>query len=151
SGTGALSTKVDLPVGASVTFSFSANISPNATGTLVNTATVTPPPGETDNNPNNNTATDTDTLTPMSDLHITKLDNVGGIFNQQTNTPTGGAVGAGHDNTVTYTIVVSNSGPSTAVNQTVTDNTLTGIAVSDSWSAIASPGSSVTTGSGTGN
>src|SRR5262249_57334421 len=60
SGTGALSTKVDLPSGASVTFSFSAHISATATGNLVNTATVTPPSGVTDTNLNNNSATDTD-------------------------------------------------------------------------------------------
>jgi hypothetical protein len=54
---------------------------------------------------------------------------------------------------VHYTIVVSNSGPSTAVGVPVTDNDLTGLAgwVSDSWTAVASGSSTVTTASGTGN
>src|SRR5262245_12363159 len=60
------STLVALPSGASVTFSFSANIAPAATGTLVNTATVNVPPG--DNTPNDNTATDTDTIVQVADL-----------------------------------------------------------------------------------
>src|SRR5262249_7938121 len=46
-----------------------------------------------------------------------------------------------------------NSGPSTAVNVPVNDTDLTGLAgwVSDSWTAVASGSSSVTTASGTGN
>ena len=53
---------VNLPVGASVTFTVTATISAAATGTLSNTATITPPGGVTDPNPGNNSATDTDTL-----------------------------------------------------------------------------------------
>jgi uncharacterized repeat protein (TIGR01451 family) len=54
---------------------------------------------------------------------------------------------------VVYTIVVSNSGPSTAVGQTVTDSDLTALAgwVGDTWTAVASSGSSVATASGSGN
>ena len=50
----------------------------------------------------------------------------------------------------TYTIVVSNAGPSTAVDQAVTDifpSAITAV----SWTAVASPGSSVAQASGTGN
>jgi uncharacterized repeat protein (TIGR01451 family) len=60
SGTNNLSTKVDLPAGATVTFSFTAK---NVTGSsLANTATVTAPSGVSDTNANNNSDTDTDTV-----------------------------------------------------------------------------------------
>jgi uncharacterized repeat protein (TIGR01451 family) len=44
-GSGALATAVNLPVNASVTFTFTTTINPSATGSLVNAATVTPPGG----------------------------------------------------------------------------------------------------------
>ena len=77
----------------------------SATGDLVNTATVTAN-NETDSVPANNTATDTDTLDAQADLSITKDDG------SLTYTPGG---------TVTYTIVVSNAGPSDAVDASVAD------------------------------
>ena len=50
----------------------------------------------------------------------------------------------------TYTIVVSNAGPSTAVAQQVTDYFPAAI-TAVSWTAVASAGSSVAAASGTGN
>ena len=50
----------------------------------------------------------------------------------------------------TYTIVVSNNGPSTAVDQAVTDLFPSAITAA-SWTAVASPGSSVAVASGIGN
>jgi uncharacterized repeat protein (TIGR01451 family) len=135
SGTGALATTVDLPVNATVTFTFTVQIDPSATGTLVNTATIAPPSGVTDTNPANNTATDTDILTPQSDVSITKDNGV-------TSVVPGGST--------TYAIVVRNAGPSTAVDQTVTDNFPSAI-TAVSWTAVASTGSSVALASGTGN
>jgi uncharacterized repeat protein (TIGR01451 family) len=135
SGTGALATTVNLPAGASVTFSFMVQVDPGATGTLANTATVTPPAGVTDTNPANNTASDSDTLTPQSDLSITKTD---------------GVLAAVPGGSTTYTIVVSNKGPSTAVDQAVTDNFPASI-TAVSWTAVASAGSSVAAASGSGN
>lgn len=61
-GVGNINTLVNLPVGSSVTIVATVNISPNATGNLVNTATITAPAGVTDANQANNSATDTDTL-----------------------------------------------------------------------------------------
>src|SRR5262249_22618065 len=52
-----------LPAGPAI-FTAVAQLSPPATGALVNTATVSPPPGLLDTTPANNTATDTDTLMP---------------------------------------------------------------------------------------
>ena len=64
SGTGALNDTISsLANGASVTYTMIVQISPAATGTLVNTVTATPPP-VVDPNLTNNTAIDTDTLTP---------------------------------------------------------------------------------------
>src|SRR5262249_27012468 len=45
SGSGALATTINLPVDASVIFSFTVQIDPTATGVLVNTASATPPGG----------------------------------------------------------------------------------------------------------
>jgi Domain of unknown function DUF11 len=87
---------VDLPANASVTFSFTVQISPLATGTYINTATVSPPAGVTDNDPGNNSATDSDTLTPQADLSITKTDGVTSVVPGTVDT---------------YTITVTNNGP----------------------------------------
>ena len=106
SGSGALATTVDLPSGSSVIFSFNVEIDPSATGTLVNTATVSPPAGTTDPNPGNNTATDTDTLTPQADLAVTKDDGKTTVVPGTSDT---------------YTITVTNNGPSTVTSLTLTD------------------------------
>jgi len=59
SGTGGIADgSVNLPVGASVTYSLTMQVPANFTGTLANTATVTPGPDNTDPNPANNSATD---------------------------------------------------------------------------------------------
>jgi uncharacterized repeat protein (TIGR01451 family) len=143
SGTGNIdNVLVTLLPGGTVTFTVTAHIrpDPSATGTASNTATVGPdtvtPP-----TPDDNTATDTLTLTPQYDLAITKSDDVGG------------KIVPGQDNTVTFTIVASNAGPSTATDVPVNDTTvesLTGFQ-SATWTAAASAGSSVATPSGTGN
>ena len=107
----------------------------SATGTLSNTATVAAPAGVTDPNPGNNRATDTDTLTPQADLSITKTDGV-----------TIGDPGLA----VTYTIIVSNAGPSNAAGATVTD-TFPAPLTGDSWTAVATGGATGCTAGGTGN
>src|SRR5262249_9921417 len=132
SGSGALSTTVDLPVNASVTFTFTVQIDPSAIGTLENTATVTAPTRTTDPNPTNDSANDVDNLTPQADLAITKTD---------------GVLAAVPGTSTTYTIVVSNAGPSTAVDQAVTDFFPSAIS-SVRWTAVASPSSSVAATSG---
>jgi uncharacterized repeat protein (TIGR01451 family) len=126
SGTGNINVTGNLAAGGSVTFTVVATIDPNATGNLVNTATVTPPAGTTDPNPNNNSATDTDTPAPVADLSITKTDNSGGY------TP---------GTSTTYTIVVTNNGPSAVTGATVTDNFPAAI-TSATWTASYSAGSS---------
>jgi uncharacterized repeat protein (TIGR01451 family) len=134
-GAGDLATTVNLPVNASVTFRFTVQVDPSATGTLVNTATVAPPDGVTDPTPGNDNAIDTDALTPQADLSITKTDGIDAAI-------PGGST--------RYTIVVSNTGSSTAVDQLVEDRFPPEITAA-SWTAVASPGSSVAATSGTGD
>ncbi len=136
SGSGSIDTTVDLAVNGTATFTLKANVAANASGSLTNKATVTAPAGVTDADPSNNAATDTDTLTPQGDLSVTKTDGA----TMSTAVP---------GSSVTYTVVASNSGPSTAI----------GVAVNDappaasgtiSWSCAATTGSTCPA-SGTGN
>ena len=97
---------MNLPVGSTVTYTLTGTVNAAATGTLANTATVAVPSGVTDPTPANNSATDTDTLTPQADLRITKTDGKS-------------SVAAGSSDT--YTIVVTNAGPSAVSGTTVID------------------------------
>ncbi len=63
-GPGAINHAVDIAVGGTLTYTMSATLVPNATGTLVNTATVSTPGTTPDPNSLNNSATDTDTILP---------------------------------------------------------------------------------------
>jgi uncharacterized repeat protein (TIGR01451 family) len=134
SGTGNISDTVDLPANGSVTYTVTANISATATGNLTNTATITPPSGTTDPVPSNNSSTDTDTPNSQANLAITKTDGV-------TSVNTGSST--------TYTIVVSNTGPSDVIGATVTD-TFPPAITSVSWTCAGSSGGTCTA-SGTGD
>ncbi len=76
------------------------------TGSLINTATVTPPLGVTDSVPGNDTATDNSGAGPQADLTISK-----------TGSPNPYVPSA----LLTYTIVVSNAGPSNVSSARVQD------------------------------
>ena len=95
-----------LATGGSTSFHLTLAIDAGLTGSLANTATVTPPSGVTDPTGGNNSSTDTDTLTPRADLSISKTD---------------GKTSAVPGTDVTYTITVTNSGPSTVVDALVSD------------------------------
>ena len=125
SGSGNITASVNLLAGGSATFTLVATISQGAVGNLVNTATVTAPGGVTDPNLANNSATDTDTLTPLADLGITKSDGV-------TSVNAGG--------TTTYTIVVSNVGPSAANGAVFTDPAVANLSVTSVTCGSASGG-----------
>ncbi|HXI11176.1 MAG TPA: hypothetical protein VNM92_00825 [Thermoanaerobaculia bacterium] len=102
-------TGLNLAAGQSVTLTLSGTVSAGAAGNLVNTATVAPPSGTTDPTPGNNSSTDTDTLAqtpPTADLSILKSDN------SATYTP---------GDVISYTIIVTNNGPSTVTSMTVID------------------------------
>src|SRR5262245_52530314 len=133
SGSGNINDTVNLPTGASVTYTVSAAITAARRVGLSNTATVSAPAGVTDPTPGNNSATDTDTLLPQADLAVTKTDGV-------TSAVAGGSV--------TYTITASNAGPSNAPGATVVDvlsSVLTG-----TWTC-AGAGGGTCTASGSGN
>src|SRR5205823_3737583 len=66
----------------------------------------------------NNSASDTDTLTPQNDVSVSKDDGVTSVV---------------PGTSTTYTVVVSNSGPSTATNVAVSDPLPAGV-TSFSWS-----------------
>ncbi len=130
SGSGNIADTVNLPAGASTTYTASCAISAAATGTLSNTATVTI---AGDPNAANNSATDTDTLTPQANLGITKTDGV------TTATPGG---------SVTYTITASNPGPSNAPGSTVADTFPASLTCT--WTCVGAGGGTCTA-SGSGN
>ena len=101
-----ISDSVDLIVGGTATYALVASIDPSSTRTLVNTATVTVPPGTADPAAGNNSDTDTDTLTPLADLQLVKSDSID---------PTPPFV------TYSYTLQVTNLGPSASSGVTVID------------------------------
>jgi|GEM_PF-1199688 len=103
---GNLNDTVTLATGGTITYRVTGIVAPDATGTLSNTATIAAPTGFTDQTPGNDSATDTDTLVPTGDLSITKTDGKATLV-------------PGTDNT--YTIVVSNPGPSNVVGAHVDD------------------------------
>ena len=143
SGTGAIHNTVTIPAGGSITYTVTAHISATATGSLSNTATVAAPTGVSDTNLSNNTATDTDTLTPTANLTVTKVDNRGG---SSITGATGSVAAAG---TITYTIIVSNTGPSTATGVNISDVFPSAI-LADTFTAAGTTGASGFSTAGTG-
>ena len=105
-GAGNIDDSVDLLANGTATYTLTATVDPAAAGTLDNTAGVTVPAGVTDPVPGNNAATDSDTLTPEADLELVKSDAPDPV------TPGG---------TLTYTLQLTNLGPSASTGMTVTD------------------------------
>jgi hypothetical protein len=132
-GTGNINELLTVAGGGTVTYTITGTVDPSATGTLVSTANVDTA-GINDNNTADNTATDTDTLTPVSDVAVSISSGV-------SNVTAGG--------TVTYTIVVTNAGPSTASGVSVSDVFPSAIAAA-SFTSTASGGATGNT-SGSGN
>ena len=132
SGTGDVMDTVDLPSGATVTYTVSGDVDADATGLLVNTVAVTAPGAVTDPDLSNNSATDVDNLVPTADLSVTKTD---GVATEVPGSP------------VSYTVVVSNAGPSDVVGATVID-VLPASLLGGSWTCVAAGGACVASGSG---
>ncbi len=106
-GNGNLAEPLSMPAGSSVNYTASCDIDSSATGTLSNTVTAVA--SVTDNTPGNNSATDNDTvLTPEADIAVSKDDGV-------TTAVPGITV-------LTYTITVSNNGPSDDPAVSLVDN-----------------------------
>lgn len=134
SGTGDLQETIDLPAGSTITYEATAALSPAATGLLVNTASAAAPAGITDPAVGNNSEEDSDTLAPRADLAIAKK------------TERSVAVPG---EPVTYTITVTNTGPSDAAGLSVLDAVPAALET-PAWTCAASAGSSCTA-SGTGD
>ncbi len=104
-GAGDLADTLAMPVGSSVTYTASCEIADDTTGTLSNTATITASVDDPDTG--NNSATDDDTvLIPETDLSILKEGSPD-------------PVAAGGE--LTYTLTVTNHGPSASSGSTLTD------------------------------
>jgi uncharacterized repeat protein (TIGR01451 family) len=110
-----------LPSGGSLVITI--NGTAPASGTLANTGSVSPPAGTSDPNLGNNSSTVSSNVTLVSNLSVTKDDG------SPTYTPGGGA---------TYTIVVTNSGPSDALSVTVDDPLPAGVTLSGNATCAAS-------------
>ena len=135
SGTGNINDTLTLPASSSVTYKATGKLNSSASGTLSNTAAVTPPNGANDPNSANNSATDTDTITYKADLKVTVNDGKT-------------AAVAGQKNT--YTIAVTNIGPSNVSGAVINDSfpsTFNGV----TYTATQTGGASGFTASGSGN
>ena len=113
-----------MPAGSTITYVVTGTVISTATGTISNTASVTPPFGSSQ------MATDTDNLSTLS---ITKSDDAGG-----SSPNTVGSVVTGQ--TLTYTFVVSNTGPGDVIGATITNPMPPSNFTLTSWTA-ASTGS----------
>ena len=91
---------------------FQAQVAGNASGSLINIATVSVPAGMTDTVPGNNAGSVTVTIGQAADLSLVKLAG--------NSTPSAGG-------TLTYSLVISNAGPSTAVGASFADSLPAGL------------------------
>ena len=103
---GDINDTVTVLAGGNLVYTVVAEIDPAATGNLVNTAVVTPPAGITDPNPGDNQSTDIDSLGGSTNLSVVKTDDPDPVV-------------AGE--TLTYTLLVSNAGPSASTGGEVID------------------------------
>ncbi|SFO47618.1 conserved repeat domain-containing protein/gliding motility-associated C-terminal domain-containing protein [Chitinophaga sp. YR627] len=136
SGTGNISqTIAKVPNGAAVTYTVIVSTPASFTGNLSNTASGSS--DATDPTPGNNTSTTPGiTPSPKADIAVAK-------------TTTATTFAPGED--VTYTITVTNNGPSDAANVKVIDNAPTGTTIK-SWTAVVKTGTvTLPAASGTGN
>jgi uncharacterized repeat protein (TIGR01451 family) len=101
----AVTATLNLTVGGRITLTVTGGLNASATGVVTNTVAINTPAGLTNTNPIT-TATDTTTLTPQADLSVSKSA-----------TPNPALAGAA----ITYTVIVTNAGPSTVSFITVTD------------------------------
>ena len=135
SGSGNINDTATLPPGSSITYKAAGKLSASATGTVSDKATVTVPSGITDPNTGNNSATDTDSIIFKADLKVTVID---------------GKTSATAGSKNTYTVVVTNAGPSKVIGAVIHDafpSTFTGV----TYTASQSGGASGFTASGSGN
>ena len=107
SGNGNIQDTVNMPVASKITYKAKGRVSSAATGTFANTATLALPADVRDPKTDNNSATDTDSIILRADLRVTVTDGKTTAI-------------AGTKNT--YTIVVTNGGPSTIPSAIINDS-----------------------------
>ena len=135
-GAGDIDALVTLPAGTSATFTLSGTVPAGTTGALINTATVTPPLEVTDPVPGDNAASDTNPTGPQANLAISKVSSP--------NPYVPGTL-------LTYTVVVTNDGPSNVSNARVQDSLPPALA-GFVWTCMASgAGASCASATGTGD
>jgi uncharacterized repeat protein (TIGR01451 family) len=106
SGSGGVSNSVNMPSGSTITYVITGNLSSQApAGTLSNSASISAPFDGFDANSANNSATDIDTCTPQANLAITKT----------------AATTVASDTDLTWTVTLTNAGPSDAHTVSITD------------------------------
>src|SRR5205823_2270047 len=139
SGSGNISTTVDLNSGAVATFTVSATVIASATGSVSNTASAAVPSGYFDPNTANNSKTISTPINARVDLVVDKSAS-----------PSPVNAGSG----ITYTVTVTNNGPSGVAGATVSDTfdatKLSGI----TWTCAVAPtaaGNACGAASGSGN
>ncbi|PKO00955.1 MAG: hypothetical protein CVU42_02225 [Chloroflexi bacterium HGW-Chloroflexi-4] len=101
--------------GAFYEFTLTADVTA-ISGSIENSISVTTPTGTLDPISSNNAATDTDTITPSANLSMTKEDGLDSVDAYDT---------------VVYTIVVANAGPSSANGAVFTDPTVSNLTISE--------------------
>ncbi len=134
SGSGAtIDEFVNLAPSGTVTFIATGTVASNARATMTTTATATLPAGVLDLTPLDLVSTDTTALSPIADITVLK---------------TGLPLTAVPGRTIIYTLIVSNTGPSSASGVDVADPLPMGIA-SATWTCNATAGSVCAQPSGT--
>jgi uncharacterized repeat protein (TIGR01451 family) len=116
SGTGNINDTVNMPSGGKITYTAKGKLNSASSSSVANTAQVTAPDGILDPYTANNTATDSDSITFKADLKVTVTD---------------GKTAAVAGTNDTYTMVVTNLGPSDAAGVVIQDTfpaTFTGVA-----------------------
>lgn len=106
--TGNINTDVNLNPNGSATFAISATVISSASGPLVNSAALISPLSPSTNN---KTASDTTTIVPKADLALAVTAPVSAVPTTQ----------------VTYTVTVTNSGPSNVTGLTLVDELASGV------------------------
>ncbi len=129
----ALADTLDMAANTALTYTLLGTLSPLAVGTLNVQAVVRNPPETLDTDLGNNAASVERALTPQADLQVSKTDAQDGA------TPA--------NNPITYTVMVTNPGPSFAASVWVSDVMPPGIA-SVIWTCEAVGGATCTSGSG---
>jgi len=102
-------TGASLASGASTTFTINVTAPPS--GTITASGSVSPGASAVDQVSGNDSATQTTTVTPQADLQLTKA----------------GPISAQAGTNVTYTVTLTNAGPSTAANVQISDATPAGL------------------------